>query len=185
MSTPAADPTIGGDDADLTELKGRRKKSVTRRTVPAAPTTDVELPPLPDSHPTMTEALARPRSLPALHPLERTRLAVVETGGHVPGAALDADYIVSPFDATEQHTPWGCRTPITRQLWARGQHVRRDVFATYLATHPELASPVEPVPDQEMSTESPISQGAGDTAGVQGVGGNADGVADATPVPTV
>jgi hypothetical protein len=166
MTSPA-DP----DGTDLSGLKGRRKSRAHPRR-PAMPTLDtVELPPLPDAHETMADALRRPAGLPALHPLERTRLVVVETGGHVPAANLTGNYVVAEFDGTEQHTPWGCRTPISRVLWNKGQHVRRDVYATYLAEHPELAADANEMPDG----------GEGDTSGGEdrtGTDGGPDTSAD-------
>lgn len=184
MTTPA-DP----DGTDLTALKGRRKAARPRTRQQTAPTTDVELPPLPDAHESMTAALRRPAGLPALHPLERGRLVVVETGGHVPAANLVGDYVVAEFDASEQHTPRGCRTPISRVLWSRGQHVRRDVYNTYLAQHPELApaDAAEDDPDAENGTERQDldgPDGAGETGEPAGAE-VADGVATTAPPAAV
>ena len=104
----------------------------------------------------MTTALTRPAGLPVLDPLLRRRLTVAELGGHVPNAAM-TDYQVSAFDATEQILPWGCKTPITRLLWRAGQHVRRDVYQTYLNEHPELAESLITeiaLPDPDSGAES-------------------------------
>jgi hypothetical protein len=186
--TSAADP----DGTDLSTLKGRRKARAARRSQ-TPPTDIVELPPLPDAHKSMTAALRRPAGLAVLHPLERGRLAVVEIGGHVPAANLAEHYVVAEFDASEQHTPWGCRTPITRQLWTKGQHVRRDVYATYLATHPELdpdrVDETDPEDDGEPDTDgglppaadTEVEAGAGTERGEAG----ADGVAATTPPAAV
>lgn len=57
---------------------------------------------------------------------------VVESNGHVPPADFDKYYLRAQVDATEQIVPDGCRTPVARTLWLRGQHVRRDVYATWL-----------------------------------------------------
>lgn len=180
MSTPAT------SDEDLAGLKGRRKAKAPRR--PSVLTNvpgEEELPPLPDAHDTMTAALSRPAGLPVLHPLERRRLAVVETGGHVPAANLEADYVVSPFDAQEQIVPWGCTTPIARTLWVRGQHVRRDVFATYLAEHPELDPNAVELPPEvdDTGTEPDADPAAG--LGAAGPAEVPDGVAASTPPAAV
>lgn len=150
MSTPTEDTSQG-----LGILKGRRKGTATRK--PSALSTPPEgpavLPPLPESHTTMVEAVQRRTPL-LLDPRQRDQLHVVEIGGHVPAARLDTDYVVSPFTASEQLLPTGCKTPISRTLWVKGQHVRRDVFATYLQAHPELAEapPVEVGPPADEST---------------------------------
>jgi len=183
MSTPAP------NDEDLAGLKSRRKAKNPRRPSVLNTPGEEELPPLPDAHDTMAAALSRPAGLPALHPLERRRLAVVETGGHVPAANLEADYVVSPFDAQEQIVPWGCTTPIARTLWARGQHVRRDVFATYLAQHPELDPNTVELPavadsDADIEPDTDPVTGSGDPADTTPTEAP-DGVAASTPPAAV
>jgi hypothetical protein len=157
------------ESSDTGALKARRKAAGRRRGADAMLSADAtgepELPPLPESHASMTEALGRPAGLPVLDPLLRTRLAVAETGGHVPSSAM-TDYVVAEFDAAEQMTPRGCRTAITRTLWMRGQHVRRDVYATYLLQHPEMVPVVVELPEPQ-DPPAVGADGSG-TTGAQG-----------------
>lgn len=81
---------------------------------------------------TVAEAMGR-RSFLLFDPAELP--PVVEIGGHVPSAELDDRYIVSEFDASETIVPAGCTTGVSRLLWQRGQHVRRDIYAQYVNTH--------------------------------------------------
>lgn len=143
MSTPAKEAKPTG----LAALKNRRKDATPRRPSALSEPPVEELPSLPDAHPTMVQAVQRRTPL-LLDPRQREQLHVVEIGGHVPSALLEQDYVVSPFDAHEQLTPLGCTTPIMRSLWTAGQHVRRDVFATYLALHPELVATDETEADE-------------------------------------
>ena len=57
---------------------------------------------------------------------------VVESNGHVPPADFDRYYVIAEHDASESVVPDGCRTPVARTLWLRGQHVRKDVYAAWL-----------------------------------------------------
>lgn len=127
------------DPGDVSTLKGRRKRAAAQRTAtPATPAPNEDAPiPLPPTHDSMTAALRRPAGLPAFDPRLITTLAVAETGGHVPASRMDA-YVVAAFDATEQVRPPRCRTPVTRVLWSKGQHVRRDVYQAFLDAHPEI-----------------------------------------------
>lgn len=60
---------------------------------------------------------------------------VVESGGYVPGAVLDANYVIARFPAYRQVTPDGCRTSVTQILWTAGQRVRRDAYEAYRKEH--------------------------------------------------
>lgn len=172
---------------DTAALKAQRKlgrgsrRSVLSGPPPAAAglapgSIDVEqdLPPLPDAHTTMTAALARPSGLAALDPLARRRPAVAELGGHVPDGIL-SDYVISAFDATEQVTPRGCITPVARLLWCTGQHVRRDVYQTYLNSHPELAQSIaEKKGDFEANVPNDEIKSAGPDATEDGLDASGD-----------
>lgn len=186
MTTPTAPPPgAESDTGDTASLKNRRRAAGGRKRsmlapakVPPADDADTA-PPLPDAHPDMANALQR-RQMTVLHPRERNQPTVAEAGGYVPPSLL-RDYVVSEFNASEQLTPPGCRTPITRNLWSRGQHVRRDVYQTYLHTHPELAPhPVDEVelPDPDESDDLDgveTGEDAEDVEGEQGSGEPAAG----------
>lgn len=175
MTTPHLETSAEQDANDAATLKGRRRASSTRKRSVLSPATppvdDEQPPPLPESHPTMAAALSR-RAMTLGHPADKRQPAVAETSGYVPPSAL-RDYVVAEFDAAEQLTPPGCRTPITRSLWAKGQHVRRDVYQTYLDQHPEAAlRPIQDVqlPDPEhpdTEDEDGSNEGADDTEGTE------------------
>lgn len=75
---------------------------------------------------------------------------VVESGGHVPPADFDKYYVVAEHPASEQIVPDGCRTPVARTLWHRGQHVRRDVYLGWLRDNGLL-------PTEEAGSEGPVN----------------------------
>lgn len=62
----------------------------------------------------------------------RESAPVIEIGGHVPEAELHDNYVRSEFDASETLIPPGCVTGVSRMLWQRDQHVRRDIYAAYV-----------------------------------------------------
>jgi hypothetical protein len=109
------------DNAALTALKRRRRpRGANARPSPEQMTAEREsgTPPMKRSMPFLFD----PAEMPV----------VVETNGHVPPADFEKYYVVARHGAHEQTTPDGCRTPVTRTLWLPGQHVRRDVYLTWL-----------------------------------------------------
>lgn len=109
------------DNTALTALKARRRK----RGSPPRPTPEQ----MAAERKPGTPPLAR--NMPFLFdPAEMP--VVVESNGHVPLADFEKFYVIAEHDADEQIIPDGCRTPVSRALWLRGQHVRRDVYATWL-----------------------------------------------------
>lgn len=174
------------DPGDVSGLKGRRKRAATQRKTPSTPAPpDENAPvPLPDAHPNMTSALRRPAGLPVFDPRLVKTLAVAETGGHVPASRM-SDYVVAAFDATEQVRPPRCLTPVTRVLWSKGQHVRRDVYQTFLDAHPELdqttglatITPTEALAGPEDTDPPEGGQGGGgpDDSGDEQGGSQQDG----------
>lgn len=60
---------------------------------------------------------------------------VVESGGFVPAAVLDANYVIAQLPAYRQVIPDGCRTPVAQILWTAGQRVRRDAYEAYQKDH--------------------------------------------------
>lgn len=164
MTSPDLNTTAEQEASDTASLKSRRRATTKKRSVlsSAAPLGEEQPPPLPDRHENMGAALTR-RSMTLLHPSEKHQPFVAETGGYVPSSRMK-DYVVAEFDASEQLTPPGCRTPITRTLWSVGQHVRRDVYATYLDEHPELLPATvvnlpEPGDDSEIDGEDEQGNG--------------------------
>lgn len=164
MTTPPLNTSAEQDASDAAALKGRRRAVGTKkRSVLAAatpPPADEPLPPLPESHPTMAAALSR-RAMTLGHPADKNQPAVAELGGFVPSSTM-RDYVVAQFDASEQLVPSGCRTPITRSLWAKGQHVRRDVYQTYLDQHPETMLTVQDVQLPEPEDPEVVGEGEED-----------------------
>lgn len=71
----------------------------------------------------------------------REKAPVIELGGHVPHAEMD-DYVLSEFDAGETIVPAGCVTGVSRSLWQKGQHVRRDIYEEYVRRY---LTPEQPV----------------------------------------
>lgn len=175
MTTPDTAPdltTSAEQDAhDAATLKGRRRANTkAKRSVLAPVPTEDTPPPLPDAHPNMASALSR-RAPTLMHPMDKRQPPVAESGGYLPSSQL-REYVVAEFDAAEQIVPAGCRTAVTRSLWSQGQHVRRDVYQTYLELHPELV-PV-PVVTVELPPEDSDDEQAEDH-GEQGSGEPATG----------
>lgn len=42
-------------------------------------------------------------------------------------------YTIAPADAYETFTPSGCKTPVTRMRWTKGQHVPTEVYNRHVA----------------------------------------------------
>lgn len=70
--------------------------------------------------------------------------AVIEASGGMYGQIVGDDYVIAPEDATETFAPPGCTTTVTRQRWARGQHVPREVFVRHYGKE-QAAKLLEPV----------------------------------------
>lgn len=115
------------------EAAGLRGKRAPKRTGPPAPvpgtTVLTQDPPLTAEPVTVFETM-NDRKFVLFDPRERA--AVIEVGGHVPEAELDSVYVRSEFDASETVIPTGCTTGVSRVLWQKGQHVRRDIYEDYV-----------------------------------------------------
>lgn len=136
----------------VTSLKNRRGRGGGRKTT---------TPPPPDAAaPTMGDALTRTN--PALFdPAEMP--TVIEVGGHVPHADYADYYVRAEIDGVEFVVPDGCRTAVARTLWMRGQHVRRDVYLTYLATtEQKSAAPTSADPTTSTTPAPPKAATAKD-----------------------
>lgn len=128
-------------DTAVTALKARRRGARAEGRAPLPPTE-----PAAD----LGTALTRPHPL-VMDPAELP--VVIETNGHVVAADLEDIYLRAQVDGIRHYVPDGCRTPVAQQLWTIGQHVRRDVYLTYLTEigH-ELPEPYRsrtPQPTQE------------------------------------
>lgn len=115
-------------------LKGRRpaRSNNTPRPGSTALSEPMANPPTGDPAPngTVYESMVmrHPRVLfdPATMPL------VLESSGFISEATRNQHYVVSPFDAGESIVPQNCKTAISRTLWRKGNHVRRDAFEAYV-----------------------------------------------------
>lgn len=115
-------------------LKGRRPARNTNTPRPGATALSEPManPPTGDPAPdgTVYESLVmrHPRVLfdPSTMPV------VLESSGFISEATRDQHYVISEFDAGESIVPTGCITPISRTLWRKGNHVRRDAYETYV-----------------------------------------------------
>jgi hypothetical protein len=105
-------------DPAIAALKGRRRKSVAT-------------PELPETHQDMPAAYTRRNPL-LFDPAEMP--TVLEMGGPPQFGDHSEFYVIADQAATESVIPDGCTTAVSRTLWTAGQHVRRDIYATYLKT---------------------------------------------------
>lgn len=114
------------DESGADELKARRKRKPPqqRQSTPLSETARQEA----------AEVQANPspwrRRLPTLFD-PREMPVVLEANGAVPPSTLE-HYVVAEFDASESVVPQGCVTPVVRSLWARGAHVRSDVYEAHV-----------------------------------------------------
>lgn len=115
------------------EAAGLRGKRPAKRTGPPAPmpgtTALTQDPPL-TAEPVSVFETMNNRRFVLFDPREKA--PVIEVGGHVPEADLGDVYVRSEFDASETLIPSGCTTGVSRSLWQKGQHVRRDVYEDYI-----------------------------------------------------
>lgn len=115
------------------EAAGLRGKRPSKRTGPPAPvpgTTALTREPLLTAEPVSVFETMNDRMFVLFDPREKA--PVVEVGGHVPEAELGDVYVRSEFDANETVTPTGCTTGVSRVLWQKGQHVRRDIYEDFI-----------------------------------------------------
>lgn len=115
------------------EAAGLRGKRSTKRTEPPAPvpgTTALTQDPPRTAKPVSVFETMNDRKFVLFDPREKA--PVIEVGGHVPEADLGEVYVRSEFDASETLIPTGCTTGVSRVLWQKGQHVRRDVYEDYI-----------------------------------------------------
>lgn len=109
-------------------LRGKRTKR-TQAPQPGTTALSREATTDPDAPTTVYAAMSR-QTFVLFDPAEMP--PVVEIGGHVPDAVLADKYVRSEFDASETMVPPGCVTGVSRSLWQRGQHVRRDIYEDYV-----------------------------------------------------
>jgi hypothetical protein len=110
-------------------------------------------------------------SLPSV---ERSTFAVLDpasTAGAVadlsPYAATTGNrdgYVQAPVDAHELHYPMGCKTPVTRRAWMRGQWVRADVYRAWASQQPEGVD-TTPMPPAAPAGHEELTRGVLDLNG--------------------
>lgn len=127
-------------------LKNRRATTATAAA--AAKPTD---PPLADVAVAIGEEASR--RYPALFDPREPVFAPMEASGTAPPGVVDDRYVIAPEDASEQLYPNGCRTPVVRSLWRKGQHVPRHVFEAWQARQQEAEE--SPEPTTEPTPEAP------------------------------
>lgn len=108
------------EDSAVAALKGRRRRGGQARPTPEE-MLDKREPGMPPMQRTMP-FLFDPAEMPV----------VIESGGHVPPADFEKYYVIAEHAAAQQIVPEGCKTSVSRTLWLPGQHVRRDVYLTWL-----------------------------------------------------
>lgn len=62
---------------------------------------------------------------------------VLETSPYAVGGVTveSPTYVVADCDASEQMVPPGCKTPVARILWRKGNRVRRDLYEAVMGAH--------------------------------------------------
>lgn len=108
----------------------RGKRPAKRATPPAPAPGGTPLSRVTDPEPSSVYEYMTARTFTLFDPREKA--PIIEIGGHVPEADLEDMYARSEFDAYETLLPAGCTTGVSRMLWQRGQHVRRDVYERYI-----------------------------------------------------